>query len=169
MIAQFECENSIQNYSLSPTFNSRHNIQLLHPVYHNNGRSKSRKVVFDFPGTPLSSDTSFLCRKRKLTDKTLPNAVLQHPDFAADSKMYQDLLEMERKLDWTMTRKKVEVQDALVRTPTVRIYVWRHSSSTHTPSDYSDSTNIFEPHCHGSSLAGWRDCPCRKWRGGCEF
>jgi SWI/SNF-related matrix-associated actin-dependent regulator of chromatin subfamily D len=57
-------------------------------------------------------------KKRKLTDKTLPNAVLQHPDFAADSKMYQDLLEMERKLDWTMTRKKVEVQDALAKTPT---------------------------------------------------
>lgn len=33
--------------------------------------------------------------------------------------MYQDLLEMERKLDWTMTRKKVEVQDALARIPTV--------------------------------------------------
>ena len=34
--------------------------------------------------------------------------------------MYQDLLEMERKLDWNMMRKKVEVQDALSRAPTVR-------------------------------------------------
>ena len=34
--------------------------------------------------------------------------------------MYQDLLEMERKLDWTMMRKRVEVQDALGRTPNVR-------------------------------------------------
>ena len=33
--------------------------------------------------------------------------------------MYQSLLEMERKLDWTMTRKRMEVQDAIVRTPTV--------------------------------------------------
>jgi SWI/SNF-related matrix-associated actin-dependent regulator of chromatin subfamily D len=33
--------------------------------------------------------------------------------------MYQDLLGMERKLDWTMIRKKAEIQDALVRTPTV--------------------------------------------------
>lgn len=33
--------------------------------------------------------------------------------------MYQSLLEMERKLDWTMTRKRVEVQDALARSPTV--------------------------------------------------
>lgn len=33
--------------------------------------------------------------------------------------MYQDLLAIERKLDWTMTRKKVEIQESLTRTPTV--------------------------------------------------
>ena len=59
-------------------------------------------------------------RKRKLMDKSVPNAVLKNPDFAADSRMYQDLLEMERKLDWTMMRKKVEIQDTLARNPTVR-------------------------------------------------
>lgn len=37
--------------------------------------------------------------------------------------MYQDLLEMERKLDWTVTRKRVEVQDALSRTPVVRSHL----------------------------------------------
>lgn len=58
-------------------------------------------------------------RKRKLTDKSLPNAILQNPDFAQDSQMYQDLLAMERKLDWTMMRKRAEIQDALVRNPTV--------------------------------------------------
>ncbi|KAF9235929.1 BAR-domain-containing protein [Melanogaster broomeanus] len=57
-------------------------------------------------------------RKRKLTDKSIPNALSQLPEFAQESKMYQDLLEMERKLDWTMSRKRVEVQDALARTPT---------------------------------------------------
>ncbi|KAJ7050510.1 SWI/SNF complex protein [Mycena amicta] len=31
--------------------------------------------------------------------------------------MYQDLLAMERKLDWTMMRKKAEIQDTLARTP----------------------------------------------------
>jgi hypothetical protein len=36
--------------------------------------------------------------------------------------MYQDLLEMERKLDWTMMRKRVEVQDALSRIPSVRFF-----------------------------------------------
>ncbi|KJA22667.1 hypothetical protein HYPSUDRAFT_201995 [Hypholoma sublateritium FD-334 SS-4] len=57
-------------------------------------------------------------KKRKLLDKSIPNVILQNPDFAQDSRMYQDLLEMERKLDWTMTRKRVEVQDAMARTPT---------------------------------------------------
>ncbi|EDR09451.1 uncharacterized protein LACBIDRAFT_319065 [Laccaria bicolor S238N-H82] len=56
--------------------------------------------------------------KRKLTDKAIPNVILQNPDFAEDSRMYQDLVETERKLDWTMMRKKVEVQDALARNPT---------------------------------------------------
>ena len=34
--------------------------------------------------------------------------------------MYQELLEMERKLDWTMMRKKVEIEDALTRVQPVR-------------------------------------------------
>ena len=58
--------------------------------------------------------------------------------------MYQDLLEMERKLDWTITRKKVEVQDVLVKTPTVRICFMTHGVWTewHTTTDYSDIANI---------------------------
>ncbi|KAH9837641.1 BAR-domain-containing protein [Rhodofomes roseus] len=54
-------------------------------------------------------------KKRKLTDRNLPNAFLQTPEFSVDSQMYRDLLDMERRLDWTMTRKRVEVQDALQR------------------------------------------------------
>ena len=34
--------------------------------------------------------------------------------------MYQELLEMERKLDWTVMRKKVEIEDALARVQPVR-------------------------------------------------
>ncbi|KAI0686141.1 SWI/SNF complex 60 kDa subunit [Earliella scabrosa] len=66
-------------------------------------------------------------RKRKITDKNLPNALMQSPEFAEDSAMYRDLLQMERKLDWTMTRKRVEVHDALQRiipaTRTLRIFL----------------------------------------------
>ncbi|KIY65666.1 SWI/SNF complex 60 kDa subunit, partial [Cylindrobasidium torrendii FP15055 ss-10] len=66
-------------------------------------------------------------KRRRLTDKNIPNAVLQNPSYAEDSKMYQDLLEMERKLDWTITRKRVEIQDTLARplstTRTLRIFL----------------------------------------------
>lgn len=34
--------------------------------------------------------------------------------------MYSDLLDMERRFDWTITRKRVEVQDALQRVIPVR-------------------------------------------------
>jgi SWI/SNF-related matrix-associated actin-dependent regulator of chromatin subfamily D len=37
--------------------------------------------------------------------------------------MYQDLQDMEKKLDWTIMRKKAEVQDALGRTASVSINV----------------------------------------------
>ncbi|KAF5329771.1 hypothetical protein D9619_009133 [Psilocybe cf. subviscida] len=63
-------------------------------------------------------DSQKAAKKRKLLDKSIPNVILQNPEFAQDSQMYQDLLDMERKLDWTMTRKRMEVQDAIVRTPT---------------------------------------------------
>ena len=59
-------------------------------------------------------------RKRKLNDRSLPTSILSDPQLSVDSKMYQDLLEMEKKLDWTIMRKKAEVQDALGRTASVR-------------------------------------------------
>ncbi|KAA1466812.1 SWI/SNF complex subunit [Dentipellis sp. KUC8613] len=83
-------------------------------------------------------------KKRKLIDRTIPNSILSDPAFALDSQMYQDLLDMEKKLDWTTMRKKAEVQEALGRSATtgrtLRIFVshtvsgqlWQ--SSTDTPS-----------------------------------
>jgi SWI/SNF-related matrix-associated actin-dependent regulator of chromatin subfamily D len=60
-------------------------------------------------------------KRRKLTDKNVPNAILQSQEFSVDSQMYQDLLNMEKKLDWTMTRKRVEVQDTLGRPMSVSV------------------------------------------------
>ncbi|KAL4077952.1 hypothetical protein J3A83DRAFT_4218282 [Scleroderma citrinum] len=51
-------------------------------------------------------------KKRKLTDRFIPPLLAQVPEFAQESRMCQSMLEMVRKLDWTMTGKKVEVQDA---------------------------------------------------------
>lgn len=58
-------------------------------------------------------------KKRKLADKNIPNVILHSPEFSVDSQMYHDLLQMEKRLDWTMNRKRVEVQDALGRAMTV--------------------------------------------------
>ncbi|KAJ7065926.1 SWI/SNF complex 60 kDa subunit [Mycena belliarum] len=96
-------------------------------------------------------------KKRKLTDKSLPNAILQNPDFAQDSQMYQDLLGMERKLDWTMMRKKAEIQDALVRPPTttrtLRIFMSHTVSGQSWQSipDLNDAPN-FET---GEGIPAW--------------
>lgn len=54
-------------------------------------------------------------KKRKVTDKTLPASL--GAEFE-ESKLYQQLLDMERKLDWNMTRKLAEITDALGKTPT---------------------------------------------------
>jgi len=81
--------------------------------------------------------------------------------------MYQDLLEMERKLDWTMTRKRVEVQDALARTPTVISF--SHSGldvSLFTRSLVSDNTNIadiFKPYSFFPIVAGWGGTACSEF------
>ena len=68
-----------------------------------------------FSTSSLNGSTADENRKRKITDKNLPGGLAQEPEFAAESQMYRDLLQMERKLDWTMTRKRVEVHDALQR------------------------------------------------------
>ncbi|KAJ7043386.1 SWI/SNF complex protein [Mycena alexandri] len=71
--------------------------------------------------------------------------------------MYQDLLAMERKLDWTMMRKKAEIQDALVRTPTttrtLRLFMSHTVSgqSWQTAPDLNDAPN-FET---GEGIPAW--------------
>lgn len=61
--------------------------------------------------------------------------------------MYQDLLEMERKLDWTVTRKRVEVQDALSRTPTVRAISDARMRTNVDLADDADFADIPKPYC----------------------
>jgi hypothetical protein len=77
-------------------------------------------TVYDADLDASPSARSSPSRKRKLNDRSLPASVLSDPQLSVDSKMYQDLLEMEKKLDWTIMRKKAEVQDALGRTASVR-------------------------------------------------
>ncbi|KAJ7715169.1 SWI/SNF complex protein [Mycena olivaceomarginata] len=68
--------------------------------------------------------------------------------------MYQDLLGMERKLDWTMMRKKAEIQDALVKSPTVRspLSIPVSGQSWQTTPDLNDAPN-FET---GEGIPAWQ-------------
>ncbi|KAI0944266.1 hypothetical protein AcW1_002018 [Taiwanofungus camphoratus] len=97
-------------------------------------------------------------RKRKLTDKTLPNALLQSSEFSADSQMYRDLLEMERRLDWTMTRKRVEVQDALQRiiptTRTLRVFLSHMTSGQAWQQGTNESGGKVNPET-GEGIPAW--------------
>ncbi|TEB33685.1 SWI/SNF complex 60 kDa subunit [Coprinellus micaceus] len=102
-------------------------------------------------------DPSKFTKKRKLTDKAIPNVLLENPAFAQDSKMYQELLETERRLDWTMTRKRIEVQDALSRTPsttrTLRIFLGHTVSGQVWQTGGEPSAANFET---GEGIPAWQ-------------
>jgi hypothetical protein len=68
----------------------------------------------------LTSRSLLSDRKRRLADKSIPSSLASDAAFAEESKMYQELVEMERRLDWQMQRKKVEIQDTLTRPASVR-------------------------------------------------
>jgi hypothetical protein len=86
--------------------------------------SRHADCVLSLPS--LLVDLHVLSRRRRLGDKTLPQSLTGNPTFAADSKMYQDLLDMERRLDWQMMRKKAEIQDTIGRPLTVSVSVEPH-------------------------------------------
>ncbi|KAH8009513.1 hypothetical protein HPB51_018159 [Rhipicephalus microplus] len=61
-------------------------------------------------------------KKKKLADKILPPRVR---DLVPESQAYMDLLAFERKLDFTIMRKRLDIQEALKRPMKRRIvYVW---------------------------------------------
>ncbi|THH03849.1 hypothetical protein EW145_g5959 [Phellinidium pouzarii] len=82
--------------------------------------------------TSTAMEAPNAAKKRKFTDKSLPSSVLHSAEFT-DSEFYQQLLDMERKLDWTISRKRAEIQDTLGKpsqtTRTLRIFL------SHTASD----------------------------------
>ncbi|KAI0060153.1 BAR-domain-containing protein [Artomyces pyxidatus] len=98
-------------------------------------------------------------KKRKLVDRNLPNSILSDTTFAVDSQMYQDLLEMEKKLDWTMMRKKAEVQDALNRpaptTRTLRLFL-SHTVSGQTWQTGEASTSETPNFETGQGIPAWQ-------------
>ncbi|KAH9953605.1 SWI/SNF complex subunit [Russula dissimulans] len=102
-----------------------------------------------------------LPKKRKLNDRTLPASILSDPQLSVDSQMYQDLLEMEKKLDWTIMRKKAEVQDALGRTAsttrTLRLFLSHTVSGQPWQSETSSSGTAEAPNFEtGQGIPAWQ-------------
>ncbi|KAK1881670.1 SWI/SNF-related matrix-associated actin-dependent regulator of chromatin subfamily D member 2 [Dissostichus eleginoides] len=70
-------------------------------------------------------------KRRKMADKVLPQRIR---DLVPESQAYMDLLAFERKLDQTIARKRMEIQEAIkkpiMQKRKLRIYI----SNTYTPS-----------------------------------
>ncbi|XP_055913544.1 brahma-associated protein of 60 kDa isoform X2 [Eupeodes corollae] len=62
--------------------------------------------------TPGKGDYTAVKKKKKLSDKILPQKVR---DLVPESQAYMDLLTFERKLDATIMRKRLDIQEALKR------------------------------------------------------
>ncbi|KAF8494374.1 SWI/SNF complex subunit [Russula emetica] len=102
-----------------------------------------------------------LPKKRKPNDRSLPTSILYDPQLSADSRMYQDLQDMEKKLDWTIMRKKAEVQDALGRTAsttrTLRLFLSHTSSGQAWQSETSASGTADQPNFEtGQGIPAWQ-------------
>ncbi|XP_050081882.1 brahma-associated protein of 60 kDa-like [Anopheles aquasalis] len=102
-------------------------------------------------------------RRRKLADKILPQKVR---DLVPESQAYMDLLAFERKLDATITRKRLDIQEALKRPMKQKRKLRIFISNTFYPGR-EDRLDAVEHGCHGvpvgasgtpgdpSSVASW--------------
>ncbi|OTF79803.1 SWI/SNF-related subfamily D member 1-like protein, partial [Euroglyphus maynei] len=62
------------------------------------------------PGSNASMHGSLAKKKKKISDKILPQKVR---DLVPESQAYMDLIAFERKLDFTIMRKRMDIQEAL--------------------------------------------------------
>ena len=80
--------------------------------------SRKRSAHAGSPAPPISSlqvdvrNKQQVFKKKKLADKILPQSV---QDLVPESQAYMDLLSFERKLDSTIMRKRLDIQEALKR------------------------------------------------------
>lgn len=77
-------------------------------------------------------------KKKKLADKILPQKVR---DLVPESQAYMDLLAFERKLDFTITRKRLDIQEALKRPMKQKRKLRIFISNTFFPGKHELDTN----------------------------
>uniref|UniRef100_H2ZB18 Uncharacterized protein n=1 Tax=Ciona savignyi TaxID=51511 RepID=H2ZB18_CIOSA len=125
------------------------------PAMHNSPSSRTepprkRPSVPQAPphGTPISSSQAdmrskqMLVKKKKLSDKILPESI---QDLVPESQAYMDLLAFERKLDSTIMRKRLDIQEALKRPVKVkrklRVFISNQFFPAKTDSDSKDEAS----------------------------
>ncbi|KAI2662504.1 SWI/SNF-related matrix-associated actin-dependent regulator of chromatin subfamily D member 3 [Labeo rohita] len=98
----------------------------------------SPRILADVPGAPLA-------KRRKMADKILPQRIRE---LVPESQAYMDLLAFERKLDQTIMRKRVDIQEALKRPMKQKRKLRLYISNTFNPAkpDAEDSEG---------SIASW--------------
>uniref|UniRef100_A0AAR2IWD0 DM2 domain-containing protein n=1 Tax=Pygocentrus nattereri TaxID=42514 RepID=A0AAR2IWD0_PYGNA len=99
-------------------------------------------------------------KRRKMADKVLPQRIR---DLVPESQAYMDLLAFERKLDQTIARKRMEIQEAIKKPITqkrkLRIYI----SNTCTPGkpegEEAEKVASWELRVEGKLLDDWHRMP----------
>ncbi|KAF8514419.1 SWI/SNF complex 60 kDa subunit [Hysterangium stoloniferum] len=96
-----------------------------------------------------------VAKRRKLTDKTLPASLVNEFE---DANMYTKLLDVERKLDWTMGRKKMEIQDSYAKISvvqrTLRVFL-SHTVDKALPAEGSATDPASFDFATGQGIPSW--------------
>lgn len=92
-----------------------------------------------------------IMKKKKLSDKIVPEAVR---DAFPDSQAYMDLLAFERKLDSTIMRKRLDIQEALKRPVKVKRKLRIYISNVFTPAKTDDSMSEITKACWELKVEG---------------
>lgn len=92
-------------------------------------------------------------KRRKMADKVLPQRIRE---LVPESQAYMDLLAFERKLDQTIARKRMEIQDAIKKPLTQKCKLRIYISNTYTPGklegDESERVSSWELRVEGKLL-----------------
>jgi len=130
-------------------------------MMHMNPRHEHSRKRPSHPGSPASQpgmaqstdirNKHAMIKKKKLSDKIVPEAVR---DTFPDSQAYMDLLAFERKLDSTIMRKRLDIQEALKRPVKVKRKLRIYISNIYTPAKTDESMNEISKACWELKVEG---------------
>ncbi|XP_025051284.1 SWI/SNF-related matrix-associated actin-dependent regulator of chromatin subfamily D member 2 isoform X2 [Alligator sinensis] len=108
---------------------------------------------------PLASQRRGV-KRRKMADKVLPQRIRE---LVPESQAYMDLLAFERKLDQTIARKRMEIQEAIKKPLTqkrkLRIYISNTFSPAKEEGDGGERVASWELRVEGKLLEDWHRMP----------